>query len=70
MCVCVCRVVSDVVAGIVVKCLNGRPKTKEGGIMISLMFIEIEQFAIVQVGLLYTCTYYAYLYSMLTHLFT
>lgn len=37
------------VAGVVVKCLNGRPKTKEGGILVSLMFIEIEQFAVVQV---------------------
>ena len=37
------------VTGIVTKCLNGRPKTKEGGILISLMFIEIEQFATVQV---------------------
>ncbi len=48
-----CRVVSDVVAGIVVKCLNGRPKTKEGGILVSLMFIEIEQYAIVQVRSMY-----------------
>ncbi|XP_064399412.1 cytoskeleton-associated protein 5-like isoform X3 [Halichondria panicea] len=42
------KVCSDVVTGIVTKCLNGRPKTKEGGILISLMFIEIEQFATVQ----------------------
>ncbi len=37
------RISSDVIAGIVTKCLNGRPKTKEGSIHICLMFVEIEQ---------------------------
>ncbi|CAI8010225.1 Cytoskeleton-associated protein 5 [Geodia barretti] len=37
-----------VVAGIVTKCLNARPKTKQGGIDVCLMYTEIEQQAVVQ----------------------
>ena len=43
------RICSDVVTGVVTKCLGARPKTKEGGILLCLMFVEIEQHAVVQV---------------------
>lgn len=58
MCVCLInvwmfnyliRICSEVVAGVVTKCLGGRAKTKESGILICLMFVEIEQYVIVQV---------------------
>ena len=39
----------DVIPGIVAKVLNARPKTKEAGISVCLMFIEVEQGAVVQV---------------------
>ena len=45
------RTCADVVAGVVTKCLNARPKTKDGGIAVCLMFVEIEQQAVVQVWL-------------------
>lgn len=44
------RICSDVVTGVVTKCLGARPKTKEGGILLCLMFVEIEQHAVVQVN--------------------
>ena len=34
----------------VTKCLNARPKTKEKGISIILMYIEVEKQDVVQVG--------------------
>ena len=37
------RISSEVVAGIVTKCLNARPKTKELGVSICLMYVEIEK---------------------------
>lgn len=37
------RISSDVISGIVTKCLGARPKTKEGSIQVCLMFVEIEQ---------------------------
>lgn len=43
------RTCADVVAGVVTKCLNARTKTKEGGIAVCLMYVEIEQQAVVQV---------------------
>ena len=43
------RTCADVVAGVVTKCLNARAKTKEGGIAVCLMYVEIEQQAVVQV---------------------
>ena len=46
------RTCADVVAGVVTKCLNARAKTKEGGIAVCLMYVEIEQQAVVQVWLL------------------
>lgn len=60
-----CRVAGDVVAGVIIKCLNARPKTKEKGINIILMYIEVEKQDIVQVSSEY-CTenqqYYYYCY--------
>ena len=47
--VCLFRTCADVVAGVVTKCLNARTKTKEGGIAVCLMYVEIEQQAVVQV---------------------
>ena len=44
------RICSDVVAGVVTKCLNARPKTKEASIQVCLMCVEIEQHAVVQVS--------------------
>ncbi len=44
------RICSEVIAGIVIKCLNARPKTKELGINICLMYIEIEKQDIVIVS--------------------
>lgn len=44
------RVAGDVVAGVVTKCLNARPKTKEKGIDIILMYIEVEKQDVVQVS--------------------
>ena len=43
------RTCADGVAGVVTKCLNARAKTKEGGIAVCLMYVEIEQQAVVQV---------------------
>eukprot|EP00124_Ichthyophonus_hoferi_P003158 Ihof_evm3s259 gene=Ihof_evmTU3s259 len=40
---CVSRVTSDVVSGIVAKCLNARPKTKEKAVQVCLMLVEMEQ---------------------------
>ena len=40
----------DVIAGVVTKCLNARPKTKEKGINIILMYIEVEKQDVVQVS--------------------
>ncbi|XP_022781710.1 cytoskeleton-associated protein 5-like [Stylophora pistillata] len=42
------RVAGDVIAGVVTKCLNARPKTKEKGINIILMYIEVEKQDVVQ----------------------
>eukprot|EP00731_Ephydatia_muelleri_P005815 Em0003g63a len=42
------RVVGDVMAGVVTKCLNARPKTKEASVNICLMCIEIEKQEVVQ----------------------
>ncbi|KAJ7391009.1 hypothetical protein OS493_021029 [Desmophyllum pertusum] len=42
------RVAGDVIAGAVTKCLNARPKTKEKGINIILMYIEVEKQDVVQ----------------------
>ena len=44
------RICSEVIAGVVTKCLNARPKTKELGISVCLMYIEIEKQDIVLVG--------------------
>lgn len=43
------RVVSDVVEGVVLKCLNQKPKTKDKGFQLCLMFVEIERADVVQV---------------------
>ena len=44
---CIClvslRICSEVIAGVVTKCLNARPKTKELGINVCLMYVEIEK---------------------------
>ena len=45
------RICSDIIAGVVTKCLNARPKTKEASIQVCLMCVEIEQHAVVQVSL-------------------
>ena len=37
------------IPGIVTKCLNARPKTKQSAIDVCLMYTEIEQQAVVQV---------------------
>ena len=37
------RVAGEVAAGVVVKCLNGRPRTKEGGAAVCLALVEAEQ---------------------------
>ena len=37
------RICSEVIAGIVTKCLNARAKTKDCGINVCLMYIEIEK---------------------------
>ena len=51
------RICSDIVAGVVTKCLNARLKTKEASIQVCLMCVEIEQHAVVQVSLsVYICT--------------
>ena len=55
----------DVVAGVIIKCLNARPKTKEKGINIILMYIEVEKQDIVQVSSEYSSEieqYYYYCY--------
>ncbi|CAB3992122.1 cytoskeleton-associated 5-like, partial [Paramuricea clavata] len=39
---------ADVVAGVVTKCLNARPKTKQKGIDIGMMYLEIEKQEAVQ----------------------
>ena len=44
-----CRVAGDVIAGVITKCLNARPKTKEKGIEIILMYIVVEKQDVVQV---------------------
>ena len=53
------RICADVIPGVVTKCLNARPKTKEAGILLCLMFVEIEQYAIVQVCVC-VCVYMHY----------
>ena len=50
-----CRVVGDVMAGVVTKCLNARPKTKEASVNICLMCIEIEKQEVVQVCVCVVC---------------
>ncbi|CAH3193251.1 unnamed protein product, partial [Porites evermanni] len=42
------RVAGDIIAGVITKCLNARPKTKEKGIEIILMYIEVEKQDVVQ----------------------
>ena len=42
------RVAAEVVAGVVTKCLNARPRTKEGGVGVVLALVEAEQAAAVQ----------------------
>lgn len=42
------RAAADVVAGVVTKCLNARPKTKQKGIDIGMMYLEIEKQEAVQ----------------------
>ena len=44
------RICSEVIAGVVTKCLNARPKTKELGISVCLMYVEIEKQDVVLVG--------------------
>ena len=44
------RVAGDLIAGVVTTCLNARPKTKEKGINIILMYIEVEKQDVVQVS--------------------
>ena len=44
------RVASDVISGVVTKCLNARAKTKEKGINIIMMYIEVEKQDVVQVS--------------------
>ena len=59
------RICSDIVAGVVTKCLNARPKTKEASIQVCLMCVEIEQHAIVQVSLsIYNATFPRYTYIL------
>ena len=43
------RTCEAVLPGIVTKCLNARPKTKQAAIDVCLMYAEIEQHAVVQV---------------------
>ena len=48
--ICTCnRTCEAVLPGIVTKCLNARPKTKQAAIDVCLMYAEIEQHAVVQV---------------------
>lgn len=47
------RVAGDVISGVVAKCLNARPKTREKGMEIILMYVEIEKQDIVQVRVQY-----------------
>ncbi|KAK3702253.1 hypothetical protein QZH41_019815, partial [Actinostola sp. cb2023] len=46
------RVAGDVISGCILKCFNARPKTKEKGIEIVLLYVEIEKQDIVQEELL------------------
>ena len=41
------------ISGVVAKCLNARPKTREKGMEIILMYVEIEKQDIVQVRVQY-----------------
>ena len=43
------RTCEAVIPGIVTKCLNARPKTKQSAMDVCLMYTEIEQQAVVQV---------------------
>jgi len=43
------RVAGDVISGCILKCFNARPKTKEKGIEIVMMYVEVEKQDIVQV---------------------
>jgi len=48
--VCViCRTAGEVCSGVVNKCLNQRAKTKELGMSVLMMYIEIEKQDVVQV---------------------
>lgn len=48
---CNCRICSEVISGIVTKCLNAsKARTKELGNEIIMMYIEIDKPDIVQVG--------------------
>jgi cytoskeleton-associated protein 5 len=44
------KICTEVVSGIVSKCLNGKPKTKDLGISICLMYVEIEKQDVVLVS--------------------
>ena len=49
------RICSEVIGGVVVKCLNARPKTKDLGVSICLMYIEIEKQETVMVSFSRSC---------------
>ena len=49
VCKNICRCCSDVVTGIIAKVMTARPKSKQLGIDILLMFIEIEKQDVVMV---------------------
>ena len=42
------RAAADVVAGVVTKCMNARPKTKQKGMEICMMYLEVEKQEAVQ----------------------
>lgn len=44
------RCANDIISGIVLKVLNGRPKTKQWGIDICLMYVELEKQDVVMVS--------------------
>lgn len=48
------------ITGIVTKCLNARPKTKEMGVAVCLMYVETEKQDIVLVRLCYLSLYLIY----------
>ena len=50
----ICRTAGEVCSGVITKCLNAsRAKTKEKGLEILLMFIEIEKTDIVVVSMIF-----------------